>query len=104
MVKLRTLISRYYIYALRPKGIDVVSGNQRSQFHHVIDLFPTILDVTGIEAPDTVNGIQQMPVHGISMRYCFSDKEAEDRRKTQYFEILGNRGIYHDGWMAIHPS
>ena len=83
-----------------PDGIDSGGDDLRSQFHHVIDLFPTILDVVNVELPEKVNGIEQSPVHGVSMRYCFSDPLAESRRKTQYFEILGNRAIYHEGWMA----
>ena len=83
-----------------PKGIEETKKNQRSQFHHVVDLFPTVLDVVDIEMPKKVNGIEQMPVHGVSMRYCFDDSEASSHRKTQYFEILGNRAIFHEGWMA----
>ncbi|MFT7687437.1 MAG: arylsulfatase A-like enzyme [Candidatus Azotimanducaceae bacterium] len=82
-----------------PKHIDE-SGSLRSQFHHVIDIVPTILEIAGIEAPQKVNGIDQMPIHGTSMVYSFNDELAESTHKTQYFEILGNRGIYHDGWMA----
>lgn len=72
----------------------------RSQFHHVVDLAPTILDAAGIAWPKTVKGITQLPVEGVSMRYTFDDRDAASNRTTQYFEILGNRGIYHDGWMA----
>ncbi|MFT4819315.1 MAG: arylsulfatase A-like enzyme [Candidatus Azotimanducaceae bacterium] len=82
-----------------PKSIKQ-SGELRSQFHHVIDLFPTILEVTGIEMPDSVKGIVQDPVHGHSMVYSFAEKSAPSTHRTQYFEILGNRAIYHDGWIA----
>ncbi|MBT3426657.1 MAG: arylsulfatase [Gammaproteobacteria bacterium] len=82
-----------------PSGI-TGKDELRSHFHHVIDLFPTILDVVEIETPSKVNGINQKPVQGTSMVYSFQDKSSVSRRKTQYFEILGNRGIYHDGWMA----
>lgn len=82
-----------------PAGIDV-AGEQRSQFHHVIDLVPTILDAAGIPEPSMVNGIEQKPIEGVSMRYSFADAEAKSRRTTQYFEILGNRAVYHDGWIA----
>jgi arylsulfatase len=73
----------------------------RSQFHHVTDIAPTILEAAGIPAPTFVNGIQQMPLHGVSMRYCFDDAEAPGRHETQYFEIVCNRGIYHKGWTAV---
>lgn len=75
-------------------------AQQRSQFHHVIDIVPTILDAAGIEAPARVNGIEQRPIEGVSMRYSFADGDADSRRTTQYFEILGNRAVYHQGWMA----
>ena len=61
---------------------------------------PTILDAAGIEQPTQVNGVEQQPIEGISMRYTFDDGAAPSRRRTQYFEILGNRAIYHDGWVA----
>lgn len=83
-----------------PKAMSDVAGGQRSQFHHVIDIVPTVLEAAGIEAPEQVNGITQMPIHGTSMGYCFRNEEAPSRRMTQYFEILGNRAIYHEGWMA----
>jgi arylsulfatase len=73
----------------------------RSQFHHVTDIAPTILEAAGIPAPTFVNGIQQLPLHGVSMRYCFDDVEAPGRHETQYFEIVCNRGIYHKGWTAV---
>src|SRR5256884_9036939 len=77
-------------------------GSIRTQFHHMIDIVPTILDVTGIQAPDTVNGIKQKPIEGVSMAYTFdqANAKAPSKRDTQYFEMFANRGIYHDGWMA----
>jgi arylsulfatase A-like enzyme len=82
-----------------PKGIKD-QGGLRSQFHHVIDIAPTILEVTGIPEPREVNGVPQKPIEGISMAYTFADKDAPGRRVTQYFEMLGNRALYHDGWVA----
>lgn len=72
----------------------------RPQWHHVIDVAPTILDLAGLAQPHTVNGVTQVPMHGVSMAYSFDDAHADERHKTQYFEIMGNRGIYHDGWTA----
>ena len=82
-----------------PQGI--ASTGVRPQFHHVIDIAPTILDVAGIPHPERVNGVEQDPLHGVSMRYAFDDGDAPDRHTTQYFEIGGNRGIYHEGWTAV---
>ena len=76
------------------------AGGLRSQFHHVIDLAPTILEAAGVSWPDAVNGIDQLPVHGTSMTYTFDADSTDSARTTQYFEILGNRAIYHDGWVA----
>ena len=77
-------------------------GAIRTQFHQVIDIVPTILEATGIQAPVTVNGITQKPIEGVSMAYTFdqANAKAPSKRNTQYFEMAGNRGIYHDGWMA----
>jgi arylsulfatase A-like enzyme len=77
-------------------------GGIRTQFHHVIDIVPTILEATAIRAPDVVNGIKQRPIEGVSMAYTFdkANANAPSKRETQYFELAGNRGIYHDGWMA----
>jgi arylsulfatase len=76
-------------------------GEVRTQFHHVIDLAPTILEAAGLPAPKTVNGIPQMPLHGTSLAYTYDDATAPDRRTTQYFECFVNRGIYHEGWTAV---
>jgi len=77
-------------------------GGVRTQFHHVIDIVPTMLEATRIKAPTTVNGIKQAPIEGVSMMYTFDQANANipSRRTTQYFEMLGYRGIYHDGWFA----
>jgi arylsulfatase len=75
-------------------------GGLRSQFHHVIDIVPTILDVCGVPIPKKINGIDQKPMDGVSMVYTFKDAKAEGKRNTQYFEMVGNRAIYHDGWVA----
>jgi arylsulfatase len=77
-------------------------GGIRAQFHHVIDILPTILELTGIRAPEVVNGIKQKPIEGVSMVYTFDPAKANapSKRDTQYFEIGGNRAIYHDGWIA----
>jgi arylsulfatase len=75
-------------------------GGLRSQFHHVIDITPTIYEVCGITAPAVLNGVPQKPIEGTSFAYTFDDAGARDRRVTQYFELGGARGIYHNGWMA----
>ena len=82
-----------------PKGIKA-KGETRTQFHHVIDVVPTILEACKIAGPKTVNGIPQKPIEGVSMLYSFDDANAKGRRMTQYFELATNRAIYHDGWMA----
>jgi arylsulfatase A-like enzyme len=82
-----------------PKGIKA-KGEIRSQWHHVIDIAPTILEAAGLPEPKTVDGNLQTPIEGVSMAYTFSNAKAESTHKTQYFEIFGNRGIYHDGWLA----
>ncbi|MDF2460330.1 MAG: sulfatase atsD, partial [Nitrospira sp.] len=83
-----------------------VRGEMRSQFQHVVDIAPTVLEAVGIPEPKMVNGIQQTPMEGVSMVYTFDDAKAADRHKTQYFEIFGNRAIYHDGWVAaaVHKA
>jgi arylsulfatase A-like enzyme len=83
-----------------PKGIKG-KGELRSQFHHVIDVAPTILEVAGLPQPLAVNGVQQRPIEGVSMAYSLNDPKAAERHETQYFEMFGNRGIYHKGWTAV---
>ncbi len=82
-----------------PKGI-AAKGQVRSQWHHVIDVAPTILEAAGLPEPKSVNGTTQTPIEGVSMAYSFADPKAPSRHMTQYFEIFGNRAIYHDGWLA----
>ena len=78
------------------------AGGIRTQFHHMIDIVPTILEATGIPAPVMVNGVAQKPIEGVSMTYTFdkANADAPSKRDTQYFEMFGNRGIYHEGWYA----
>ena len=78
------------------------AGGIRTQFHHMIDIVPTILEATGIPAPVMVNGVAQKPIEGVSMAYTWdkANANAPSTRETQYFEMFGNRGIYHDGWYA----
>lgn len=78
------------------------AGGIRRQFHHIIDVVPTILAATGVASPDTINGIKQRPMDGVSMTYTWDKSNAHvpSQRATQYFEMLGNRAIYHDGWVA----
>ncbi|MFK3820758.1 arylsulfatase [Pseudomonas yamanorum] len=75
-------------------------GEVRNQWHHVIDVAPTIYEAAGIKMPETFNGQKQVPLPGVSMLYSFNDAKAPTRHTTQYFEIMGNRAIYHDGWVA----
>jgi arylsulfatase len=82
-----------------PRGIKA-RNEVRGQFHHVIDVAPTILDAAKLPEPKVVNGTPQTPMEGVSMRYTFDDAKAKDRHTTQYFEIFGNRAIYNDGWLA----
>jgi arylsulfatase len=82
-----------------PKGFKA-KGELRSQFHHVVDIAPTVLQVAGLPMPKSVNGTPQKPLEGVSLAYTFGDAKAKGRHVTQYFEILGNRSIYHDGWLA----
>jgi len=83
-----------------PAGFDA-TGEIRTQFAHVIDVAPTVLDAAGLVEPTFVNGVQQTPMQGVSMRYAFDDATAAERHETQYFEMFGNRGIYHKGWTAV---
>jgi arylsulfatase A-like enzyme len=76
-------------------------GEVRAQFHHVIDVAATVLDAAGLPEPTFVHGVQQMPLHGVSMAYSFDDAAGAERRETQYFEMFCNRGIYHKGWTAV---
>ncbi|MDQ7825590.1 MAG: arylsulfatase [Candidatus Eremiobacteraeota bacterium] len=81
-------------------GHITAQGELRTQWHHVVDVAPTILEAAGLPEPKTVDGIIQEPMAGVSMLYSFNDAAAPDRHLTQYFEIFGNRAIYHDGWLA----
>ncbi|MFN7730546.1 MAG: arylsulfatase, partial [Pirellula sp.] len=76
-------------------------GTIRNQYHHIIDLVPTILEVSDIPAPSSVNGVEQMPLHGVSMAYTFDDAKAKTRKEVQYYEMLGSRAIWSDGWTAV---
>ena len=82
-----------------PRGFES-TGAVRSQFHHVVDVAPTVLEAAHIPQPKTVNGVPQRPMDGVSMLYSTDDPKAADQRTTQYFEMFGNRGIYHAGWVA----
>jgi arylsulfatase A-like enzyme len=75
-------------------------GGVRTQFHHVMDVMPTILEAANIQAPDVLNGIPQKPIEGVSMAYTFNDAKSPDRRRMQIFELVSNRGMYQNGWMA----
>jgi arylsulfatase A-like enzyme len=82
-----------------PKGIRA-RGEVRTQWHHVVDLAPTVLEVARLPFPKSVNGVAQKPFEGVSLAYTLNDAKAQGRHTTQYFEIGGNRGLYHDGWLA----
>ncbi|WP_340123788.1 arylsulfatase [Methylobacter svalbardensis] len=88
-----------------PKGIKT-KGELRTQFHHVVDVAPTILQAAGLPEPKVVNGVKQRPMDGVSMAYSFDDAKVKERHTTQYFEMFGNRAIYQDGWYArtIHRA
>ncbi|MGW5074656.1 arylsulfatase [Rhodococcus sp. NPDC004095] len=83
-----------------PAGI-TETGGVRNQWHHCVDITPTILEAVGVPAPHTVDGVAQKPLEGVAMNYSFNDPSAEERHTTQYFEIFGNRGIYDHGWTAV---
>jgi arylsulfatase len=85
-----------------PKGIDKkYHGQVRSQYSHIIDIAPTILEASGVEAPAVIDGIEQMPFDGIALNYAFEEPSADARRTVQYYELFGNRAIYADGWTAV---
>jgi arylsulfatase len=88
-----------------PSGIEA-RGELRDQYHHAIDIVPTILDVLGVEPPETIKGFTQSDFDGVSMRYSFDDAAAPTARKTQFYSMLGSRAIWHDGWKAVtsHPA
>jgi arylsulfatase len=83
-----------------PRGIKS-KGEIRSQVHHVIDVAPTVLEAAGLPEPTSVHGVEQRPIEGASMRYAFDEAGAAEQRRTQYFEMFCNRGLYHDGWTAV---
>jgi arylsulfatase len=83
-----------------PRGIKE-RGGLRTQYHHVIDIVPTVLEVIGIDPPDEVDGIPQKPIEGTSLAYTFNDADASTRKKVQYFEMFAHRGIWRDGWKAV---
>jgi hypothetical protein len=77
------------------------TGAIRSQFHHISDLTPTLLEALNLKAPETYRGVPQLPVAGVSLAYTFGDGNAAPRKKTQYFEMIGHRAIWHEGWTAV---
>lgn len=83
-----------------PSGI-AARGETRRQFYHVVDVMPTVLDVLGLQLPSHVGGIEQIPLHGVSMAHTFESNDAETQKDTQYFETIGQRGIWHRGWKAV---
>ncbi|MHB8463618.1 MAG: arylsulfatase [Acidimicrobiales bacterium] len=83
-----------------PRGIGA-SGGIRHQFAHAIDVLPTILELTGVDAPASIQGVDQRPIEGTSFAYLLDDADATERHTTQYFEMFGSRGIYHSGWKAV---
>ena len=83
-----------------PAGIKA-KGEIRNQFSHIIDIGPTIMEALGVTAPAEIDGIKQSPFEGISMKYTFNDADAAERHTRQYFEQLGNRAMYLDGWVAV---
>jgi hypothetical protein len=83
-----------------PHGIEE-HGGLRTQFTHVIDVAPTVLEAAGLPEPTVVNGVQQSPMEGTSMLYTFNEPDTPERHDLQYFEMFGNRGIYHKGWSAV---
>ena len=83
-----------------PNGIKD-AGGLRDQYHHVSDLMPTILECVGVNAPETYKGVPQMPVEGMSLTYTFDDAVTETRKRTQYYEMLGHRALWHEGWKAV---
>ena len=95
----RVALRRHHATALSCTGPpeSTAKGELRHQFHHVIDIAPTILELAGLPAPTMVHGVTQAPIEGVSLAYTFDGAEAEDRHTTQYFEMYGNRGIYHAG-------
>ncbi len=85
-----------------PKGFKA-RGEIRNQYAHIIDMVPTVLDAIGIEAPETIRGVTQSPIEGVSLAQTFDDAKAPSKHITQYFEMLGHRSLYHDGWRAVCP-
>jgi len=83
-----------------PDGISA-KGEVRSQYHHISDIAPTILEAAGVEVPEKYNGIEQQPMDGVSMLYSFNDADADNRKERQYYEMFGNRAIWVDGWKAV---
>lgn len=86
---------------IRWPGGGIPGGEIRRQYHHIVDVTATVLDIAHVDIPNQVCGVTQDPMHGISMRYTFSEESANGRRKTQHYESWGNRGLWHEDWMAI---
>ena len=83
-----------------PEGIKA-GGETRRQFYHVVDVTPTLLDLLGVDLPSHVNGVEQMPLHGTSMAHTLNDNDADTMKRIQYFETVGQRAIWQDGWKAV---
>jgi len=83
-----------------PKGIKA-KGEIRSQYHHISDVAPTILEAAGVSVPETYHGVEQQPLDGVSMLYAFDDADAPNRKKRQYYEMFGNRAMWSEGWKAV---
>lgn len=84
-----------------PAAMADVGGQFRDQYHHAIDIVPTVYDCAEVTAPDAIDGVTQYPIQGVSMRYSFDEPDAKSTRTTQYYEMLGTRALYHDGWKVV---